>query len=107
MDSKIDIGSWAEPGVRLLAKGKRLRGTRLDPFGRARVRRVERELPDEYIAAVDRALGALHADNLPAVIALAALPDMVRGYEDIKLANVDRYRGALADALGSLTSAQS
>ncbi len=104
MDSKIDIGSWAEPGVKLLAKGKRLRGTRLDPFGRAHVRRVERELPDEYIAAVDRALGVLSADNLSAVIAVAALPDLVRGYEDIKLANVDRYRSALAAALGSLTS---
>ena len=46
----------------------------------------------------------LSTENIDAVIALAGLPDMVRGYEHIKLANVDRYRSALSAALASLTS---
>jgi len=29
-------------------------------------------------------------------VALAALPDIVRGYEDIKVRNVERYREELA-----------
>ena len=37
--------------LRMLAKGKRLRGTKLDPFGYAHVRRVERELLDQYAAS--------------------------------------------------------
>ena len=45
MKRKISVGEWAEPGIRLLAKGKRLRGTRFDPFGRAEVRRIERSYP--------------------------------------------------------------
>ena len=40
--------------------------------------------------------------HLPAVVALAELPDMVRGYEDVKLGNVARYREALASALGDI-----
>jgi indolepyruvate ferredoxin oxidoreductase len=36
------------------------------------------------------------------VLALACLPDMVRGYEQIKLGNVARYRQALASALTGL-----
>ena len=102
MDSKITIGSWAEPGIRTLAKGKRLRGTPADPFGRAEVRKVERQLPGEFIKAVDRALAALSADTYATAVGLAELPDLVRGYEDIKLANVAIYREALAIALADL-----
>ena len=96
LDHKITIGAWAEPGIKALAKAKKLRGTRLDPFGRAEVRRVERELPGEYVAAIDAVLGRLSASNLAAAVALAGLADLVRGYEDIKLTSVVRYRAELA-----------
>jgi len=43
------------------ARGKRLRGTWLDPFGRAEVRKVERELRGEYLTALDKALDSLSA----------------------------------------------
>ena len=39
---KIGIGPRGHLTLRLLAKGKRLRGTAFDPFGRSHVRRVER-----------------------------------------------------------------
>jgi indolepyruvate ferredoxin oxidoreductase len=35
-------------------------------------------------------------------VALADLPDMVRGYEEVKLANVARFRTALAQAVREL-----
>ncbi len=97
-DSKISVGRWAEPGVRALAKGKRLRGSRLDPFGWAKVRRVERVLADEYLDAVDAVLATVTADTYDDAVTLADLPSIVRGYEDIKLANVERYRRAMAEA---------
>ena len=42
-----------------LLKTKRLRGTRLDPFGRTDERRIERELIDEYPELVGRILAGL------------------------------------------------
>lgn len=68
-----------------------MRGTRLDPFGRLEVRRVERQLITEYRDALTRALEIPRADRT-ALLELAQLPDIVRGYEDIKLANVAAYR---------------
>ncbi|WP_395155653.1 indolepyruvate ferredoxin oxidoreductase family protein [Ilumatobacter sp.] len=103
LERKISVGSWATPAVRGLARSKRLRGTIADPFRWAKVRRVERELADEYRTAVIRTLGQIHPENYAAAVALAELPDLVRGYEDIKLASVERYRSALNEALTALS----
>jgi indolepyruvate ferredoxin oxidoreductase len=45
----------------------------------------------------------LSAQTLSALVALAELPDMVRGYEDVKLANVAQFRAALAEATRELS----
>jgi indolepyruvate ferredoxin oxidoreductase len=90
------------PFLRALVRLRRLRGTRLDPFGYARVRRVERKLIDEYRELVARALERLDGDSAERVAEIAALPDLVRGYEEIKLRNVERFRERakqLADGL--------
>ncbi len=108
MRNKIALGAWADPGLRGLARMKRLRGTRLDPFGRTEVRRTERELVAEYRELLGRAASAIEdgrtgADRRAQVVALLELPDMVRGYESIKMDNVARYRtavGAQLDRLG-------
>jgi indolepyruvate ferredoxin oxidoreductase len=98
MQRKISLGPWFRPAFRLLHALRRLRGTRFDPFGRAEVRRVERELVEEYRGAVLRAFRAEDVDRAQ-VLALAELPDLVRGYEDVKLANVARYREKQAEVL--------
>ena len=51
MRRKLKLGAWFLPVLRLLRHGRRLRGTALDPFGYAHVRRVERSLPGEYLDA--------------------------------------------------------
>ena len=56
------------------------------------MRQVERELIDEYRELVDGALAHLTPATAAQVAAIAALPDVVRGYEDIKLAGVERFR---------------
>ena len=101
---KLAIGTWATPLVRLLARLRVLRGTPLDVFGWARVRREERRLPGEYIAVLDRILPRLTRENHANALALAALPDRVRGYEDIKLARIAAYRRALAQAEAELVA---
>jgi indolepyruvate ferredoxin oxidoreductase len=83
--------------LRGLARGKRVRGTPLDPFGRTEVRRLERELRDSYTAMITRLTGALTAGNYDTAVAAAEAADLVRGYEGVKAANVERYRARLAE----------
>jgi indolepyruvate ferredoxin oxidoreductase len=99
---KLSIGAWATPLVRMLARLRCLRGTPFDVFGWALVRREERRLPGEYVAVIDRILPRLTRGNLATALALAALPDRVRGYEHIKLARIAGYREALARAESDL-----
>ena len=55
------------------------------------VRRVERALIGEYRGLVEKALIGLDAASHARAVKLANLPDLIRGYEDIKLANVRRF----------------
>ena len=72
--------------MRVLARLKGLRGTRFDPFGRTEERRAERALIDQYEATVRDMLGHLRKDNLPEAVALASLPDGIRGFGHVKVA---------------------
>ncbi|HWH92634.1 MAG TPA: indolepyruvate ferredoxin oxidoreductase family protein [Baekduia sp.] len=89
---KLKLRRSAVPMFRILRAMRGVRGTTLDIFGLPRVRRVERALPDEYRALVERALERLTPVTHATVAEIADLPDIVRGYEDIKLANVERFR---------------
>lgn len=89
---KIGVGRWIEPLFRVLVRLRGLRGTALDPFGYAAMRRVERGLIGEYRALVERALATLSPETHDRAVRLASLPDVVRGYEDVKLRNVARFR---------------
>jgi indolepyruvate ferredoxin oxidoreductase len=89
---KLRLGGWFVPAFRAMRRMRRLRGTRLDPFGHTKVRRVERELIAEYEALLREGLERLTAANRDLVLELFELPDVVRGYEEIKLRNVALFR---------------
>jgi indolepyruvate ferredoxin oxidoreductase len=97
LSHKLALGATARPLLRTLHRMRRLRGTPLDPFGRARMRRLERELIGEYRELVERSLDHLEAGTVAQVAEIAALPDIVRGYEAIKLGNVERFRERAAE----------
>ncbi|MCQ3806572.1 MAG: indolepyruvate ferredoxin oxidoreductase family protein [Acidimicrobiaceae bacterium] len=91
---KISFSVRWRPMFRLLASAKRLRGTPLDVFGWASVRRIERALPHEYLAALRDSL----ADgDLARTRQVAEAADLVRGFESVKLRNVERFRTRLAE----------
>jgi indolepyruvate ferredoxin oxidoreductase len=102
LKQKLRLGRWFTPAFALLRSMKGLRGTALDPFGRAEVRRVERALPGEYREMIERALGRLSADTHDLAVELGDLPDMVRGYETVKLDNVARYRESARQLMAKL-----
>jgi indolepyruvate ferredoxin oxidoreductase len=78
-----------------------IRGTLLDPFRWAQVRRIERAMIPEYVEAVDRLAARLHADNVEEAAAIASLPDQVRGYEHLKLQRAATYRDELRDRMAA------
>ena len=86
---KRRFGAWMLHVFRLLAKLKRLRGTRFDPFGWTAERMLERRLIADYEALVEQLVDELTPDNHAAALALAALPDRVRGFGHVKARNVE------------------
>ena len=76
---------------------------RLDPFGRTEMRRLERALPGEYLEAMQAVYERLTADRLDEAVAIADLPDRVRGYEDLKLRRIGEYRRELSERLAALS----
>jgi indolepyruvate ferredoxin oxidoreductase len=89
---KLKLGRWFLPAFRMLWSMRRLRGTKLDPFGLAKVRRVERKLIGEYEDLVLEAMAHLNEQNHATAVELCELPDVIRGYEEIKLRNVALFR---------------
>jgi indolepyruvate ferredoxin oxidoreductase len=82
-----------------LVRLRRLRGTAWGPFGRAAVRREERALPGWYRELISRALARLDAGRYELAVALASVPDGIRGYEAIKLRSAAAARERAADLL--------
>jgi indolepyruvate ferredoxin oxidoreductase len=100
---KIGMRPGTHRALRMLAKGRLLRGTTLDPFGHTRMRRLERRLAEHYEEMMRTVLANLTADTYETAVQLASSPDLVRGYEDVKMRNIARYVEQL-DELGVDTS---
>ena len=81
---KMSFGPWMMSAFGLLAKFRFLRGTALDPFGYSAERKTERRLIADYEAMLDEVLGKLTAANHPVAVALAAIPEKIRGYGHVK-----------------------
>ncbi|MBX6384889.1 MAG: indolepyruvate ferredoxin oxidoreductase family protein [Microbispora sp.] len=99
---KIKLRRSAGVVFRGLRAARVLRGTAFDLFGHTEVRRVERTLIGEYRELVRRALDRLTPATAGTVAEIAALPDMIRGYEGIKLARVAEFRARAATLLAEL-----
>lgn len=87
---KQEFGPWILPVFRLLARLKGLRGSRLDIFGYTAERKMERQLIEDYRSLIESLLPDLRADNYDAALALAKLPQDMRGFGHIKEANVQK-----------------
>ena len=100
VDHKIGLGRSGEAAFAALARMKRLRGTAADPFGRTQHRQLERALIGEYEGMVDKVLRDLSAETYDRAVEVAELPDIVRGYEGIKEANIAQFRERAQHLLG-------
>jgi indolepyruvate ferredoxin oxidoreductase len=85
---KRRFGAWMFPLLKVLARGKVLRDTVFDPFGRTAERSLERQLITDYEIRIDELLAGLDADRLPIATAIANVPASIRGYGHVKLASL-------------------
>ena len=103
---KQEFGAWMLPAFRMLAKLKPLRGTKLDPFGYTRERKIERALIGEYEALVDELLGGLTSANHALAVRLASVPDDIKGYGHVKDAHLERAKRKQAELLNQWRNPQ-
>lgn len=81
---KQEFGPWMMTAFGMLAKLKFLRGTALDIFGYTEERKIERALIDQYRQTIMALLPKLTAENLSTLIAIASIPEDIRGYGHVK-----------------------
>lgn len=89
---KRRYGRWVMPLLKVLASGRRLRGSRLDIFGYQAERRTERALIASYQDTVKLLLQGLSAERLVLAIEIASLPEQLRGYGHVKQAALVRMQ---------------
>ena len=89
---KRRYGPWMLTAMRLLAKARRLRGGRFDPFAGSADRRLDRALIAEYEAVVTEILERLDAGNHATAVALASQPDGIRGFGHVRERHVAATR---------------
>ena len=88
LKKKLKLGPWFRRPLVWLATLKMLRGTSLDFFGHAGIRREERGLIAWYRNLIEEVLEHVTPGTLDLGIEIANLPDQIRGYEGIKLASI-------------------
>lgn len=98
LKKKITLGPWARPVLKLLAAMKVLRGGPLDVFGYSAHRRLERSLIAWYRDVADQAASL---DDTSRARELCALPERIKGYENIKEASIAAAKRTAATLLGS------
>ena len=103
LKQKLSLGPWSRPFLKTLAALKSLRGTPLDFFGYAHLRREERALITWYEDMIRELLSGLTPGNLAAVADIACLPDRIRGYEQIKLDSIEAARQAASEMRARLS----
>jgi len=101
MKKKLKLGGWFRGPLRALASLKGLRGTPFDIFGYAAVRGEERALIGWYEQLVRDCLDRATPDNLALAQEIVALPSQIRGYENIKLVNIQKVK---AQATGKMSA---
>jgi indolepyruvate ferredoxin oxidoreductase len=93
---KRRFGQWLQTPLRLLARLKGLRGTRLDVFGYSHERRAERALIGWYEALIETLIARLAGEEPQALLALARAPMDIRGYGPVKAQAIETVKAEVA-----------
>ena len=103
---KKQYGEWTFKAFKRLSGLKRFRGSALDVFGKTEERQTERKLIEEYVQLLDQILARLNPVNHAAAVALASVPDEIRGFGHVKEKNLAAARELQAARLKAFNEAQ-
>jgi len=101
---KRTYGPWMLKAFGVLAKLRRLRGTKLDVFGYTEERKTERRLIEEYRSLVEELIAKLTPENHGLAVDLAKLPLKIRGFGHVKEANLHDVKAKEAELLQAFRS---
>ena len=101
---KKEYGGWMLHAFRFLAGLKRLRGTKLDVFGRSEERKMERRLIDDYMKTIEDVLATLDGNNHAMAVQIASVPESMRGFGHVKEKNVKAAKAREASLLAAYRS---
>ena len=102
---KSSYGPRTMTAFRWLARMRRWRGTALDVFSRNAERKQERALLAEFEALVDEVSTKLSTRNFEPALALAKLPETIRGFGKVKERNVAAAAATRAELLAAFRAA--
>ncbi len=89
---KVTFGPWMLPAFRVLAQFRFLRGTPFDPFGWTHERRSERREIARYERLLQVIGEGLSPGNHATAVALASIPEQIRGFGHVKSEHLERAR---------------
>jgi indolepyruvate ferredoxin oxidoreductase len=104
LPKKTSFGPWMMKAFAVLAKLKGLRGTALDIFGYSADRKTERKLIADYEALTAEIVARLDPRNHALAVALAAIPEKIRGYGHVKARHLDAAKREEKDLLAKFRS---
>ncbi|MBI3436267.1 MAG: indolepyruvate ferredoxin oxidoreductase family protein, partial [Proteobacteria bacterium] len=104
LPKKIAFGPRVFYAFRVLEKFRFLRGTPFDPFGYTAERRMERRLVRDYEAMLAEVLALLNPDIHDAAVAIAAIPEKIRGFGHVKRRALDAAKAQEAVLFEQLRS---
>jgi indolepyruvate ferredoxin oxidoreductase len=84
-----------------------LRSTPFDIFGYTATRRQERALIQWYRNLIEEVLECITPESLNLAVEIAALPDRIRGYEQVKLSSIRETKRLAEEKLVLLKRAYS
>ena len=96
---KREYGPWIFKAMGLLARLKGLRGTRLDPFSYSQERKTERQLIADYDTLIEEIVTKLDHDNHGVAVALASIPEDIRGFGHVKERHLAEAKAQEAELL--------
>ena len=96
---KREFGAWMIPAFKVLARFRKLRGTRFDIFGLTAERRMERALIGEYEENIEILLNHLSLHNIDLALEIVNEYLEIRGYGPVKEEAAGKARIRIAEKL--------